>query len=138
MPRLLSPTRLLSVVLLLGLAGVAFHSGLAQDERKQADIAGRYTCVGTTFDGTKYRGSVRLVKQGDTYVATWTLDAGDSYAGVGLLTDNVLSVAWDAGDAPGIIAYKVEKKNGMVRLVGKWTVPGVQGKLMDETLTPML
>ena len=136
------PARTAALLILVPLAILACHSGTAQ-ENKQPDarpikLEGRYACAGTNLGGIRYRGTVRISKQGDAYLATWTLEAGDSYGGIGLLTGDVFSVAWDAGGAPGIVAYKVENRNDKLRLIGRWTAPGMEGKVLEETLTPML
>ena len=138
MPRRSALVRASAVMLLATLAGLACRSLAAEKEEKPVALEGRYSCVGTTAEGAPYRGTMRISKVGDAYMTRWDLEAGDSYGGIGVLTGDVFSVGWQAGDMPGVISYRVEKQDGKLRLVGRWTAPGLKGKLFDETLTPML
>jgi hypothetical protein len=45
-------------------------------------------------DGKTYGGTVEIVKKGDAYHLKWTLKAGDTYAGIGILEGDVLGVSY--------------------------------------------
>lgn len=74
---------------------------------------------GKNPDGSSYTGSVAIKKQGDTYALVWSIPH-TSYAGVGILNGDVLSVGWGSGNAPGVVAYAVSGGT----LDGAWANPG--------------
>jgi hypothetical protein len=105
---------------------------LAVDARAQAkpSIVGNYTCVGMNPQGGTYRGSVSIIRMGDTYMMNWVVGT-EKYAGIGILEGDVLAVSY-YGTASGVVVYKVEKGG---KLSGKWTLPSAKGKVYTETLT---
>jgi len=103
---------------------------LARAEDKK-DLSGEYTCLGKNKDGGTYKGTVKIAKKGDTYVLKWTIGNNDEQAGIGLVENNLLSVAYyGAGNFTGIVVYKIEKD----KLVGKYAVAGDTG-VYEETLS---
>jgi hypothetical protein len=101
---------------------------------KEPAIEGSYQCKGENPGGNEYKGKVEIKKKGDTYLINWELDSGEKYEGTGILTGDVLSVAWSAGGATGVVSYKVEKSG---KLAGKWSSLDGSGKVMKEDLTPV-
>ena len=148
MPRVIPHVRTLAVclpVVTVLLPVLLLTTGRAA-ERKEAPeqapgqappkIEGDYDCVGTNPNGTEYRGTVRITKAGDVYRLSWRLPRNEGYEGIGLLSGDVLSVGWQAANTAGVLSYRIEEKDKAVRLVGKWTVLGGDGQVMEETLTP--
>jgi hypothetical protein len=101
------------------------------------DLAGKYRCEGRDFDGDKYSGEVTITKNGDTYLLEWDVTfekaGGSKYAGVGLLTDNILSASWEGQTKAGVMVYRVAK-NG--ELNGRWTIRGNKETRMEK-LSPV-
>ena len=96
----------------------------------EPDITGKYNCEGTNPGGKTYRGTVTITKKGDAYYLKWSLNAGDTYAGIGILEGNVLAVSYYGG-ITGVVVYRVEKGG---KLVGKWSIADGKGKVYTETL----
>jgi hypothetical protein len=119
-----SMRRCLVIVILAGTA-VSFSAATPQP-----DIAGIYSCHGTTPQGTAYAGSVEISANDEGYTMSWSIgDAG--HTGTALLVDNQLSSSWGVpGSSFGIVVYKVE---GDGKLVGKWLMPA-GNKAGTETL----
>src|ERR1044071_1959052 len=59
------------------------------------DIAGNYNVVGTNPNGTGYKGTLEVIKQGDVYQFRWK--AGTQYDGVGVQNGDVVAVAFASG-----------------------------------------
>lgn len=98
---------------------------------QEADITGIYTCVGENAHGNQYRGTVQITKVGDTYELKWTI-AGRSHIGLAIREGNILSSCWLAGGSGGIVVYRIEKG---LKLVGRWSEFGTNGRVLTETLT---
>jgi hypothetical protein len=85
---------------------------------------GNYDVVGYNPNGTEYRGTLVLKREGDLYYMTWYI--GDSTAnGKGYLKGNILTIDWGS-DSP--VIYTVQE-NGVLK--GTWA----KGTA-TETLTP--
>lgn len=87
------------------------------------DIAGDYAIVGTNEDGSRYKGTLKVIKRGDVYQFRW--DAGNQYDGIGVPNWNVVAVAFTGGTdgkGCGVVTYKV-LANGTLN--GKWGYWGV-------------
>jgi hypothetical protein len=93
------------------------------------DLAGRYRCEGMNPDGTAYQGVVEITKLRDTFRVAWKMDDG-SVLGVGIFSGGVFAVSYFGG-APAVVVYKVDG----TRLVGEWTMGGIDGEIYTETLT---
>jgi hypothetical protein len=115
---------LLGVVLIL--SGV-IRSTAAPDP--PPDLAGMYRCDGKNPDGTAYQGVVEITKLRDTFRVAWKMDDG-SVLGVGIYSGGVFAVSYFGG-APAVVVYKVDGN----RLVGEWTMGGIDGAVYAETLT---
>ena len=115
---------LLGVVLVL--SGV-IRSTAAPDS--PPDLAGMYRCNGMNPDGSAYQGVVEITKLRDTFRVAWKMDDG-SVLGVGIYSGGVFAVSYFGG-APAVVVYKVDGN----RLVGEWTMGGIEGAVYTETLT---
>ena len=80
-------------------------------------------------DGSAYRGVVEIAKVRDTFRVKWTLD-DSAVMGVGIYSNNILAVSYFGG-APAVVVYKVDG----TKLVGEWTMGGIEGSVYTETLT---
>ncbi len=85
---------------------------------------GGYSVNGRNADGSRYRGTVNIARQGDRYRFNWQVGTA-SYQGVGALDGNVMIVNWGA-QTPVIYALGTD---GVLR--GLWDA----GKA-EEILTP--
>jgi len=112
-------------VLLVAVAGIGSTAAPEPD----SDLAGVYRCDGMNPDGTPYQGVVEISKVRGTFRVRWTMDDG-SIMGVGIYSGGVFAVSYYGG-APAVVVYKV---NGE-RLVGEWTMGGMEGAVYAETLT---
>jgi hypothetical protein len=120
---------LIPLALTLAITGAAN----AQAEAGTAPgIAGVYRCVGSNGDGSPYQGFVKIEKHGDAYHVWWALEPGVYSVGIGIRQGTTLAVSYYGGTT-GVIAYRIDGE----RLVGDWTIPGGNGVLASETLTPL-
>lgn len=93
-----------------------------------ANIAGKYTIVGTNPNNTMYRGALEVIEHGEVYQFRW--NAGNQYDGVGVVNGDVVAVAFangPNGTGCGVVDYNIQ---GDGSLVGRW---GFWGK--DEAGT---
>jgi hypothetical protein len=93
------------------------------------ELVGTYRCDGMNPDGSAYRGIVEIAKVRDTFRVKWTLD-DSAVMGVGIYSNSILAVSYFGG-APAVVVYKVDG----TRLVGEWTMGGIEGAVYTETLT---
>ena len=96
-----------------------------------ADLVGVYRCDGMNPDGSAYRGVVEIAKVRETFRVKWTLD-DSAVMGVGIYSNNILAVSYFGG-APAVVVYKVDVDG--TKLVGEWTMGGIEGSVYTETLT---
>lgn len=81
---------------------------------------GTYALSGINLDGSShYHGDVTIAEQGNTYNLRWKIGRNQTQAGVGILTGNVLSVAYQDGSGRdmGVVAFEVV---GDGHLEGRW------------------
>jgi hypothetical protein len=99
----------------------------------EIDLSGRYSAVGTNFDGTAYRGRAEIIRYGDGYQIEWIFGEGGQ-TGTGTLDGNTFTVRWQALDnsSQGDAVYTLQP-NGT--LTGTWTIDGATGQ-GTETLAP--
>lgn len=99
------------------------------------DVAldGVYRSEGVNPDGTKYRGTVEIAKDDQTYLVRWLARQVTSI-GIGIVRGDVLAVSYYTGTNIGVALYHIEKGP---RLTGEWTVLGADGQRYPETLTKM-
>ena len=93
------------------------------------DLVGVYRCDGVNPDGSAYQGKVEIAKVRDTFRVKWTLDDG-AVLGIGIYSGGVFAVSYFGG-APAVVVYRVDGE----RLVGEWTMGGIEGAMYTETLT---
>jgi len=94
----------------------------------RANIAGKYTIVGTNPNGTMYRGALEVIEHGDVYQFRW--NAGNQYDGVGVVNGDVVAVSFangPNGTGCGVVDYNIQ---GDGSFAGRW---GFWGK--DEAGT---
>lgn len=103
----------------------------AQD--KDIALDGVYRSEGVNPDGTKYRGTVEIAKDDQTYLVRWLARQVTSI-GIGIVKGDVLAVSYYTGTNIGVALYRIEKGP---RLTGEWTVLGADGLRYPETLTKM-
>lgn len=83
------------------------------------DIGGIYQASGNRPDGGAYAGTVEIAAKGEGYLLAWPADdTGPARQGIGILLDNILSVAaWPVEPggnttadiaAFGVVAYRIE------------------------------
>lgn len=96
-----------------------------------ADIGGRYNVSGTNFDGSRYKGTARIVvTTKNTCRITW--DTGSTAEGICMRNGDSFSAAYVMGKAIGLVIYEL-KRDGT--LEGLWTIADQEG-VGTETLTP--
>ena len=113
------------VVVLSGAAG----SSAAPDP--PPDLTGVYRCNGLNPDGSAYEAVVEITKRDGTFRVEWIMDGG-TVTGVGIFSGGVFAASYFGG-APAVVVYKVEGD----RLVGEWTMGGIEGAVYTETLTKL-
>ena len=96
-------------------------------------LDGVYRSEGVNPDGTKYRGTVEIAKDDQTYLVRWLARQVTSI-GIGIVRGDVLAVSYYTGTNIGVALYRIEKGP---RLTGEWTVLGADGQRYPETLTKM-
>lgn len=89
------------------------------------EIDGEYTILGTNEGGGgEYQGSLSVKKRDDVYQFSWT--SGDrTYDGVGVRTDNAVSVSFTEGNdgkGCGVVLYTIENGGQLVGKAGYWGV----------------
>lgn len=95
------------------------------------DLVGNYRCLGVNPDGSPYEAVVEITKMDGTFRVEWIMEGG-SVLGVGIYSNGVFAASYFGG-APAIVVYKVDGD----RLVGEWTMGGIEGAVYTETLTKM-
>lgn len=58
------------------------------------NIGGTYAVHGTNAGGSKYTGTVVISPAGKRFKFNWLLSSGETYTGVGTMTDTTLVVDW--------------------------------------------
>jgi len=119
-------TVLLGVVVVL--SGAA---GQSAAPAPPPDLVGSYRCSGVNPDGSPYEAVVEITKMDDTFRVEWVMEGG-SVLGVGIYSNGVFAASYFGG-APAIVVYKLDGD----RLVGEWTMGGIEGAVYTETLTKM-
>jgi hypothetical protein len=96
-------------------------------------FAGNYSITASQSPGggASYSGSVAITQTAQSYELDWKLADGSGYKGLGVEEGSLLGVGWGNDGAKGVIVYKI---NGG-ELDGRWTGPGLNGKLGTEKLS---
>jgi hypothetical protein len=94
-------------------------------------FSGTYTINGNNPGVGPYSGTLTITASGEVYNVYWAI-GNLQYAGVGLVVNDTLSVAYSAADRSwlGVIAYRARPDGS---LEGKWAVQGRAGKPGTET-----
>ena len=108
----------------------------------QRAFEGVYIASGADSAGNKYQRAVEIERHGDRYIVSWVsarligeaLVLEPTWIGVGIVTDEALSVSFVADYAMGIMVYRFGP-NG--QLSGRWTLEGDDEEICSETLTPL-
>jgi hypothetical protein len=116
-------TILLGVVIVLSVA-----AGSAEPP-DPPDLVGTYRCNGMNPDGSKYEAVVEITRREGTFRVAWIMDGG-TVMGVGIYSNGVFAASYFGG-APAVVVYRVDGD----RLVGEWTMGGIEGAVYTETLT---
>lgn len=75
----------------------------------------------SNWSGNSYQGEVIIAPQGDNYSVTWVINGNQAQVGIGILQDDVLSVAFtdlSRSNFWGVASYRVRPFGD---LEGKWT-----------------
>ncbi len=107
---------------------VAFSIAGAQPDLERDRFCGAFTVSGSAGERA-YRGELTIEKNGQAYKVIWKLDSGETYAGVGIATGDILSVGWNIGETAGVAVYDFSKSP----VVGKWSTIGDES-VHSETL----
>lgn len=106
-------------------------------------LEGMYGAAGFNPDGSEYRGVVKIVRRGQSFVVAWIFprQVGEEIllvpisAGAGVTSGGMLAVSYYGQDATGVILYQIE--NGGQRLIGRWVPANGEGAVYSETLTKL-
>jgi hypothetical protein len=84
-------------------------------------IGGNYSVTGTDENGSPYKGTLEITERGPVYQFSWTV--GSKYEGIGIRTEDLISVAWGANskDICGVVQYEITD-HGLEN--GKWGIYG--------------
>jgi hypothetical protein len=115
-------------LLTIGALVVSSFPAVAQDESAKA-LVGTYECRGKNPDGSEYVGKAEIAQIKGTFRIRWTLDDA-VVMGVGILSDGVFAVSYFGG-APAVVVYKIDGS----KMVGQWTMGGLEGATYEEVLT---
>ena len=104
-------------------------------------LEGLYDAEGVNPDGSAYRGVVKILRRGESFLVAWMFprDDGDEIrlvpqsAGVGVMNGGMLAVSYYGQDLTGVALYQIE--NGGQRLSGRWVPANGDGAVRSETLT---
>jgi hypothetical protein len=100
---------------------------------ESAPLVGTYECQGVEPDGTPYHGLVQIIGDAGLYEVVWIFSSGQQYRGFGVVNGDALAVSYYT-TRPGVVAYKIEQRDGGPKLTGHWTVAGADA-VFRETLT---
>jgi hypothetical protein len=99
------------------------------------DIAGSYDITGTNEGGGgNYKGTLDVKSHEDVYQFTW--NAGKSYDGVGVMTDNNVAVSFMEGangDGCGVVLYKIGADGSLDGKAGYWGVNQAESEKATRT-----
>ncbi len=95
-------------------------------------IAGSYRVTGTNLNGSPYKGSLDITQQGPVYQFSW--NTGIKYEGIGIKTQDLISVAYGANgkDICGVVQYEITDtglKGGKWGMYGENALGTEQGTL---------
>jgi hypothetical protein len=126
----------------LPLMAVAAMSAMPSPLFAERVFEGVYIASGKDAAGNNYQRAVEIERHGDRFIVTWVsarlvgeaLVLEPTWIGVGIVTDDILSVSFVADYAMGIMVYRFGPNGG---LAGRWTLEGDGEVICVETLTPL-
>jgi hypothetical protein len=126
----------------LALMMIAIVSAWPSSLFAQRAFEGVYIASGADSAGHEYERAVEIERHGDRFTVTWVsarlvgeaLVLEPTWFGVGIATDDSLSVSFVTDDAIGIMVYRFAP-NG--QLTGRWTLEGDDEQICSESLTPL-
>ena len=110
----------------------------------ERQLDGMYSLTGVNPDGSTYRGLVKIMSRGESFLVSWifprvsgeTIVATITSGGVGIAKGEMLAVSYYGQDATGVILYRIEE--GGQRLTGEWvSANDNSGAIHSETLTKL-
>src|SRR5262249_44965193 len=103
---------------------------------KKVDISGDYDATGTNPDGHgNYKAQLKVTPHDDVYQFSWT-SGGNSYDGVGVMTDNEIAVSYTdggSGKGCGVVLYKIASDGSLDGKVGYWGVNSMESEHATRT-----
>jgi hypothetical protein len=108
----------------------------------QRAFEGVYIASGVDSAGNEYQRAVEIERHGERFIVWWVsarvigeaLVLEPIWVGVGIVTDETLSVGFVADYAMGIMVYRFGPSG---QLSGRWTLEGDDEEICSETLTPL-
>ena len=107
-------------------------------------LDGVYILTGLNPDGSEYRGLVKIMSRGPSFLVSWmfprvsdeTVVVGLRSVGVGIVKGGMFAVSYYGQDATGVALYQIEE--GGQRLTGEWVAASDNsGAVHSETLTKL-
>jgi hypothetical protein len=106
-------------------------SGSAPAPAGLRDIAGEYEATGTNPNGgSPYKAGLEVREHDDVYQFSWD-SGGNSYDGVGVMTDNAVAVAYTEGTSGkgcGVVLYKIGADGSLDGKAGYWGVNSAESE----------
>lgn len=100
------------------------------------DIAGNYEASGTNINGQgTYKGNLVITKRDEVYQFSWTV-GNSQYDGVGVQTDNAVSVSYTSGTdgkGCGVALYKINSDGSLDGKAGYWGVNNSENEKATRT-----
>lgn len=126
----------------LPLMVVAVMTAMPSPLLAEREFEGVYIASGKDSAGHEYQRAVEIERDGDRYIVTWVAArlVGEAlvlepiWIGVGIVSDDILSVSFVADFAMGIMVYRFGPGG---QLNGRWTLEGDDEVICSETLTPL-
>src|SRR5688572_3927693 len=95
------------------------------------DIAGTYNATGTNVDvGGQYKADLTVTPRDEVYQFSWA-SGGQSYDGVGVMTDNTVAVAYTEGTngkGYGVVLYRINADGTLHGTSGYWGVNSAESE----------
>lgn len=110
----------------------------------ETTLDGIYTLTGLNPDGSEYRGLVKIISRGPSFLVSWmfprasdeTVVVGLRSVGVGIASGGMFAVSYYGQDATGVALYHIEE--GGQRLTGEWvSASDNSGTVHSEIMTKL-
>jgi hypothetical protein len=99
------------------------------------DISGSYDVTGTNEGGGgNYKGTLKVTDRDEVYQFSW--NAGKTYDGVGVMTDNAVAVAFTEGangEGCGVVLYRIGADGSLDGKAGYWGVNEAESEKATRT-----